>query len=133
MERENLHPRYGWKSMQQRRIELRDSATQAEQLLWERLKSRHLNGHKFRRQHGIGRYVVDFYHGKSQTVIELDGSMHDVSEIAENDRYRQQFLEDLGYRFLRFRNEEVLNDIELVLQRVLFFIEHSRKLGGGLP
>jgi very-short-patch-repair endonuclease len=123
--RENDHPSYGWRSMTERRIELRTSATEAEALLWDRIKSKQFCGQKFRRQHGIGRFVVDFYHGQSRTVIELDGFVHNDIEVAENDRNRQEFLEELGYRFLRFRNEEVINNLESVLAKILNFIEHS--------
>ncbi|MDP2691050.1 MAG: endonuclease domain-containing protein [bacterium] len=106
-----------------RRIELREDATRAEKLLWEKLKSRQLNGHKFRRQHGIGRYVVDFYHGKTRTIIELDGSVHLVPEVAGNDQFRQGYLELMGCQFLRFSNEEVFHDLESVLTKILDLVE----------
>lgn len=108
--------------MIEKRIELRELSTSAEVLLWEMLKSRQLNGMKFRRQHGVGQYVVDFYYGKSKSIIELDGDIHQLAIVAENDKQRQQYLEDLGYRFLRISNEEVFNDIDLVLQKIDLFI-----------
>jgi very-short-patch-repair endonuclease len=99
--------------------ELRKSMTPAEQLLWECLRDRRLAGLKFRRQHAIGRYIVDFYCHEHRLIIELEGSVHDRPEQAEHDKVRKRELEAQGFRVLTFRNEEVLNDPEGVLQRIL--------------
>jgi very-short-patch-repair endonuclease len=99
--------------------ELRKSMTPAEQLLWECLRDLRLAGLKFRRQHAIGRYIVDFYCHEHRLIIELEGSVHDRPEQAEHDKVRKRELEAQGFRVLTFRNEEVLNDPEGVLQRIL--------------
>jgi very-short-patch-repair endonuclease len=99
--------------------ELRKSMTPAEQLLWECLRDRRLAGLKFRRQHAIGHYIADFYCHEHRLIIELEGSVHDRPEQAEHDKVRKRELEAQGFRVLIFRNEEVLNDPEGVLQRIL--------------
>src|SRR3990172_12711660 len=77
-----------------------------------------LDGIIIRRQHGIGPYVVDFYHALSRTVIEIDGSVHDDEEVLEADRWREGYLLERGYKIMRFKNYEVISDINLVLQRI---------------
>jgi 5-methyltetrahydrofolate--homocysteine methyltransferase len=109
--------------MKQRRHDLRNNLTKAEELLWERLKEKRLEGHRFRRQHGIGQYVVDFYHSLSMTIVELDGSIHDESETIENDQWRESFLKENGYKIIRFRNEEIYTDIDSVLEKILLSIK----------
>jgi len=99
--------------------ELRKKMTHAEQLLWECLRDRRLAGLKFRRQHAIGRYIVDFYCHEHRLIVELEGSVHDRPEQTEYDKVRKRELEAQGFRILTFRNEEVLNDPESVLQRIL--------------
>ena len=99
-----------------RRWELRNTPTKAEAYLWEALRNNQLNGHRFRRQHGIGRLIVDFYHGKTRTVIEVDGGIHDDDEVLENDAKRQEELEGMGYTVLRFANSEIMEKRIKVLQ-----------------
>jgi len=112
-------PILGWKEMKERRNFLRIHSTNAEDKLWKCLQNKKLNGHIFRRQHGIGPYIADFYHALSRTVIELDGLIHLNPEVRENDRWREGFLKDHGYTVIRFSNEEVFNDIGDVLSRIL--------------
>ncbi len=81
--------------------DLRKRITEAEMLLWGYLKSNQL-GVKFRRQHPLGIYIADFYCHRHKLIIELDGSIHDLPEIAANDIIRQKSLEADGIRFLRF-------------------------------
>ncbi len=83
--------------------------------MWMALKRRALKGHKFRRQHGIGPYVVDFYCPSEQLVVELDGGVHDAPEQAAYDADRQRRIEQLGLCVLRIPNEAVLNRSEGVL------------------
>ena len=96
---------------------LRNRPTQAENKLWYFLKKRFL-AVKFRRQYGIGRYVVDFYSPSLHLVIEVDGDSHGSVEALENDRVRQKEIEALGLWFLRFTNENVLCNIEVVLDGI---------------
>lgn len=86
---------------------------------------------KFRRQHGIGHFVVDFYHPSSMTVIELDGRIHDVIHVKNYDHMREAFLKERGYRVIRFKNQEVCSNIELVLRKIASFISVISPFQGG--
>ena len=87
---------------------LRNNATFAERILWYSLKGSKLDGRKFTRQKGIGPYVVDFYCAEEKLVIELDGSVHDEPDVREYDKAREAFLQNIGLKILRFKNEEFL-------------------------
>ena len=113
-----MKPTLGWKGTVEARKELRKNLTTAESLLWEQLRNYRFHGHRFRRQHGIGIYVVDFYHAKSMTVIELDGSIHDEPRVRVGDKIRQEYLEWLGYKVLRFKNRDVMLNLDAVLKAV---------------
>ena len=99
------------------RKKLRNRPTQAENKLWYFLKKNFL-GVKFRRQYGIGRYVVDFYSPALHLVIEVDGDSHAPLEARENDLVRQREIESLGLWFVRFTNEDVLCNMEGVLDEL---------------
>ena len=108
-----------WRSPQHLRIRARDlrrDATPAEALLWQWLRTRHITGLKWRRQHPIGRFIVDFYCAEQRLIVELDGSVHD-SQI-ERDAERTEQLEREGYRVVRFPNAAVERDIEQVLVEI---------------
>lgn len=96
---------------------LRLSMTDAERALWCALRSRQLEGFKFRRQHPIGPFVVDFVCLQQKLIIELDGGHH--AEQAEADAARTAYLEALGFRVIRFWNNEVLTEKDAVATRVL--------------
>ena len=93
---------------------LRNQPTQAEENLWKFLRSQNL-GVKFRRQYSIGRYVVDFYAPSIKLAIEVDGEIHETKKAKEYDFVRQQEIEGVGVKVLRFTNEEVLGNIEAIL------------------
>jgi len=95
---------------------LRAGATDAEVLLWGRLRRRQLNGYRFRRQHPIGPYIADFACVSERLIIELDGGQHAEPHTA--DERRDLFLRQQGYRVMRFWNHEVSGDCFGVLQRV---------------
>jgi very-short-patch-repair endonuclease len=95
---------------------MRHDPTQAEDVLWERLRSRQVAGAKFRRQHTIDRFVVDFYCAEACLVIEVDGPVHRATQ--GQDAERQAILESLGLRVIRFGNDEVLSDIGSVIKRI---------------
>jgi very-short-patch-repair endonuclease len=97
---------------------LREKQTWAETVLWERLRGKKCLGLKFRRQHGIGPYIVDFYCSHLKLIIEVDGSIHENPETKQRDLKRQGALEEAGYKFLRFTNQEVLEGIDSVLARI---------------
>ena len=95
---------------------LRKSQTRAEGLLWSLLRSKQLCGLKFRRQHPVDPYLADFACQRYHFIVELDGEYHD--QIADDDLKRQRYLEKLGWRVVRFKNEDVLRDAEHVLRAI---------------
>jgi methylmalonyl-CoA mutase cobalamin-binding domain/chain len=103
---------------------LRTTTTNAEQLLWQLLRNRALNGVKFRRQHPIAGYVLDFYCHEAKLAIELDGSQH-LERKADYDEKRTQALREEGIRVLRFWNNDVLNQTEVVLDEIWRALEDS--------
>jgi len=98
---------------------LRRTETEAEKALWFQLRSRSLNGAKFRRQHPIGRYIADFYCHASRLVIEVEGSVHDETDQKEYDAVRSSILEEADLRILRFQNNQVLQDLQGVLETII--------------
>jgi len=97
--------------------ELRRKQTDAERVLWMRLRARQVNGLKFRRQHPIGRYIADFCCPEKCLVIEIDGGQHINRTFA--DERRTEFLVQEGYRVLRYWNHDVLVAPEAVLQHII--------------
>jgi len=99
--------------------ELRRRQTDAETLLWSRLQNRQLNGVKFRRQHPLGPYVVDFVSLERRIVVEVDGGQHGEDEGRKRENERTTWLQNAGYQVLRFWNNEVLLNTEGVLERMM--------------
>ena len=99
--------------------ELRREATDAERSLWKLLRGRQLAGHKFRRQHEFGGFVLDFYCAEVRLAIEVDGGQHFSEEGAARDDERTRFLEANGIRVLRFTNTEVLHELDAVGEAIL--------------
>ena len=98
--------------------QLRQQQTDAEKLLWALLRNRRLAGFKFRRQHPVRPYVLDFYCHAAGLAIELDGGQHDEPGARAHDAQRTAFLEGQGIRVLRFWNHEVLTQTGAVLQTI---------------
>ncbi len=96
---------------------LRQNETPAEKKLWKHLKDK-LKGYKFRRQHPIGRCILDFYCHASKLGIEIDGGYYQDKLQQWVDKDRTKYLEDLGLRVIRFTNEEVIEQIEVVLDKI---------------
>jgi very-short-patch-repair endonuclease len=122
MEREHGAPRR-WRSPPETWDKLRSSAksfragqTAAEKKLWAALRNSQVAGARFRRQHAIDRFLVDFYCSEAHLVIEVDGPVHDAQ--IEEDSVRKEHIERLGFRVLRFKNEDVLNNLDTVLARI---------------
>ena len=90
--------------------------TKQERKLWNILRNNQFHGLKFRRQVPIGNYVVDFVCEIHNVIIELDGSQHNELDNIENDKQRTKFLENKGYKVIRFWNNEVDNNIEGVCE-----------------
>lgn len=97
--------------------QLRQHLTPAEAYLWNALRHRQLAGLKFRCQHPVGRFIVDFYCPSCKLVIEVDGAIHSQQEVYDEARTKQ--LELFGYRVVRVTNEEVMNDLQTVLARIV--------------
>lgn len=96
----------------------RSKPTEAEEKMWELLRDRRLEKYKFRRQHIIGKYIADFVCLEQKLVIEIDGLIHQLPENKESDEIRTQWLNDNGFRVIRFTNNQVLNDTEGVLNEI---------------
>jgi cyclase len=96
---------------------LRKNMTDTEKILWFHPKQSP-EGFKFRHQHPLGVYIDDFYCHKARLVIELDGSIDENGEVKINDDIRQKNIEEVGIKVIRFTNEEIFKDIEIVLQRI---------------
>ncbi len=103
--------------------ELRKNLTNAELVLWNYLKQ-NPTGYKFRRQHPLGNYIVDFYCHKLKLVIEVDGSIHEEPEVMEWDKRRQEHLEEHGLIVIRFKNEEVEKKLETVIEKIKTIINN---------
>src|SRR4030065_1184668 len=97
---------------------LRVNMTEAERLLWEKIRGKQLKGYQFYRQKTIGNYIVDFHCPKAKLVIELDGGQHYSSEGKEKDRTRDEYMKDIALRVLRFSDKEVFNNTQGVLERI---------------
>jgi very-short-patch-repair endonuclease len=105
-----------WDKLKPIAREKRKKPTEAENLLWQHLHNYTVPGFKFRRQHSIGQFIVDFYCAKARLVIEVDGLIHQYQK--EEDSIRQEYLESLGLKVLRFSNDIVLNDTNDVIKQI---------------
>ncbi len=95
---------------------LRSNMTGPEARLWSRLRARQFQGLKFRRQHGIGPYIVDFYCPEQSLVIEVDGDSHAGAEQIMKDKQREQYLRSRGLRVIRYINDDVVKNLDGVLE-----------------
>ena len=95
---------------------MRSNGTNVENLMWQLLRNKHFINLKFRRQHVISPYIVDFYCHELGLVIELDGSQHGTDDAVEYDAERTQFLEALGLTVVRYWNHDVLGRTDVVLE-----------------
>ena len=111
--RPNSRPR-----LQTFRTALRKNLTPAEATLWQYLKRSQLDGRKFRRQHSLGKYILDFYCPAERLAVELDGQVHRSERAEIYDYERKVFLNSYGIKVIRFENFLVFEDIEFVLLRI---------------
>lgn len=108
---------FNTKSVKPIRKNLRKNMPEPEKLLWRKLRNRQLLNYKFRRQFSVGKYIVDFYCPERKLAIELDGESHFLTnEAMHEDKNRQRFIENLGIKFLRFTNEEIMKNMDGVLE-----------------
>ena len=98
---------------------LRKKMTKAEKLLWEELRNKQLGGYKFRNQHPILKFVLDFYCHNCRLGIEVDGESHDSNGQQFYDQDRTEILSEYDIKVLRFRNEEVFTNIDAVKRKIL--------------
>ncbi len=98
---------------------LRKTQTDAEQILWLKLRSRRLSGFKFRRQHPIDNYILDFYCNEAQLAIEIDGGQHAEEKNIKRDCQRTALLNQKGIRVIRYWNNDVLENTDEVLEDIL--------------
>lgn len=98
--------------------ELRKNQTTAEQILWEKLRGKRINGIRFRRQHPISNFIVDFYCHQKKLIIEVDGGIHRDKNVNEKDECRTIELEKLGLTVIRFTNEEIETNIGEVICKI---------------
>ena len=98
----------------ERARQLRKTETWAEKLMWRWLRDRHFSGYKFRRQHPIGKYYLDFFCEEAELNIELDGSQHGFPAQRKHDEEREKFLKSLGIKTLRFWNSRLRRDAQTI-------------------
>ena len=115
---------------QLQRRELRNNLTEPERLLWNTIRSRQVNGVKFRRQQSIGSYIVDFYSPSIKLVIEIDGDSHFQENAEVYDEIRSKYLISLGCHVIRFTNSDITRNINGVLEEI---IETIGRLKAGNP
>lgn len=101
---------------------LRNQMTASETKLWEVLKNKKNTGYRFRRQHPLGHYILDFYNHQLKLCIEVDGEYHESKEQKIHDKKRDEFLNFNGIKILRFKNQQVNNDLEHVIESINKFI-----------
>lgn len=106
-------------ALKERRGYLRKSQTEVEKALWGKLRNRQISGIKFFRQYSVGSYILDFYSPKLKLAIELDGGQHAEHDNREYDEIRSEYLRSQGVDVMRFWNNEVIENMEGVLQRIV--------------
>jgi very-short-patch-repair endonuclease len=105
--------------LKSRRKDLRNNSTPAEKLLWSLLQHSNLGGYKFRRQHSVGSYILDFYCPSERLAVELDGDSHFTDEAIEYDLERTAYLNALNIKVIRFLNTDVYDNLNVVCESIL--------------
>jgi very-short-patch-repair endonuclease len=123
MKNKNLFNRKELKSF---RSYLRNRSTSAEVALWNILKSRNIEGKKFRRQYSIGNYIVDFCCPSEKLIIELDGAPHGEYHRIKVDENRDKYIESLGFAIIRFENRVVFQEPEFLKNEIRKFINKEK-------
>ncbi len=115
------------KKLKNRRRELRQKETPQEKILWSKLRNNNTE-YKFKRQHGIGGYILDFYCSEGKLIIELDGEIHTTKESREYDQIRDKYFKDLGYTTLRFTNREMENSVDIILIKIKNYLNTKTEI-----
>src|ERR1035437_3501707 len=108
---------------------LRREMTDAEKILWEKLRNKRFYGLKFRRQHPAGKFITDFYCHEKKFVIEVDGGIHNDAGVKEKDEGRTHELENFELHIVRFTNEDICRDLDNVLKRLKVLLLKEKDLG----
>jgi very-short-patch-repair endonuclease len=109
-------------TVKEKRKTLRKEMPPAEVVLWQVLRNKQANGHKFRRQYSVDRYILDFYCPSAKLAIEIDGDSHFKEEAIKADKIRQKAIEDMGIEFLRFTNHDIHENLEGVFEKILMHL-----------
>ena len=109
------------RNLRDRRRDLRKRQTPQEDKMWFELRDNKL-GVKFKRQHSIGGYIVDFFCAKFNLIIEVDGSVHDQPESIKNDLVRDDFLKKMNCQVLRFKNTQIDTDLDAVMREITKYL-----------
>ncbi|HEY0282345.1 MAG TPA: endonuclease domain-containing protein [Rhizomicrobium sp.] len=112
---------------------LRRHMTDAEVILWSRLRGRAAEGFRFRRQHPIGPYIADFACAMTRLIVEVDGGTHSTDAELDHDRHRDAFLKSRGWRLFRVTNEDVYKRLDSVLEGICLHMPPPRPTGGPPP
>ena len=115
------------KSEKELRQTLRNNLTPAEATLWKALKGSQINGLKFRRQHSLGPYVMDFYCPSIRLCVELDGEVHNTYGACLHDSERTRFLNENGITVKRFENDVVYKNINAIIQTITDYAEEWKR------
>ena len=107
---------------------LRKKSTAAEDLLWQIIRNRKVAGFKFRRQHPLKCFIADFYCHEALLVIEIDGSIHNIEAIKQYDKQREEEIIELGITVLRFSNEAVFSEPDLVFKNIETHLKNTTKV-----
>ncbi len=102
---------------------MRGALTDAETIVWSRLKGRGLNGWRFRRQHPVGPFIADFACARASLIIEIDGATHSSPEERAYDANRTRYLEEKGWRVIRVTNADVYENLNGVLNTILWRLD----------
>jgi len=105
-----------WSHLQPSARAMRRDATPEEDLLWERLRGRKFHGQRFRRQHALGPFIVDFFCSESRLIVEVDGGIHETT--VKQDGERADALQALGFKVVRLRNREITDDMDSALAKI---------------
>ena len=126
-----LHSHKYTKTAQDNAKNLRNNLTDAEQILWQHIRKEQINGNKFRRQQPIGKYIADFVCQPKKLIIEIDGGQHNESININADQERTIYLNQAGYKVIRFWNNEIFNNINGVLEYLKETLDSLPTRGGG--
>jgi len=113
---------YGNRELVRRARKLRSNMTKAEIILWSRLRSKQINGYKFRRQQPLLDYIVDFYCKDLKLIIEVDGEIHSLPEKTNYDLKRDKILKINGYNIIHLTNLEIETELDSTINKLILYI-----------